>query len=100
MIIKIREVDLAEVVAAKLELPLEPYQFHAMVEIIEAKGKTLNIAQIINAMPNVSARAVARAKYNKAKSFLRNDPLVVGLSASAGLTTEEMDEYWLQALEL
>lgn len=94
------EPSASEISAKKLATPLEPYQFHAMVDIIEGNGRPLNITSLINAIPDVASKAVARSKYAHAKSFLRNDPLVAGLSAQAGLTASEMDAYWLQALEL
>jgi len=90
----------ARAVAAALETPLAPYQFHAMVEIIETGGRPLNITAIINALPAGAQRAVARAKYERATAYHRNDPLVASLSAAAGITSAEMDAYWQQAVAL
>jgi hypothetical protein len=73
---------------------LQPYQFWAMISIANLQPS------IDNALAKLSdpvQKAVATAKLNHTLSFHRNDPLVALLSADAGLTTAQVDAYWLQA---
>jgi hypothetical protein len=45
-------------------------------------------------------RAIARSRYENSQVFNRNDPLLVQLVASAGLTAQQIDGYWMQATAL
>lgn len=83
-----------------LTLPLEPYQFAAMVEILQGRGKPINIYAAIDAIPDLTARAVARAKYTRSASYHRHDPIMVALAAATGLTEAELDSAWIEGLTL
>lgn len=77
--------------------PLEPYQFHAMLQIA---GLTQTVQTAIDNMADATKKAVANAKLNNAKSFHHDDPLMDTLLPLVGLTQAEFDTYWKQAEEL
>ncbi len=77
--------------------PLAPYQFRAMLKIA---GIEQAVAGAIAAIEDDAQRAVAEAKLEYALSFQREDPLFDVLAPAVGLTDEEIDALWLQALSL
>ncbi len=75
-------------------VPLEQYQFHAMLKLANLEGA---VKSAIAAMPDETARAVAEAKLERTREFNREDSLVIDLSTAIGLTSAELDEMWLKA---
>ena len=79
------------------EVHLEPYQFHAMLKI---SGMENLVRQTITGLTDPRERSLAEAKFEKAHFYNRADPLVIALSAQAGLTAQEVDTMWLEASKL
>lgn len=79
------------------DYPLERYQFLAMLDIAGLKPL---VATAIASIADRAQRAVAQAKFDSTSTFERNDPLLVSLSAAAGLTPGQVDAYWMQAKDL
>ncbi len=77
--------------------PLEPYQFHAMLELA---GHEEAVKTAIAALPDAKARAVAKAKLERRPEFNREDELVLELSTAIGITPEDLNEMWLEASKL
>jgi len=73
---------------------LEPDQFHTMLNL---SGYLPDIEAVLAASDDMVFVAAARAKLQFAKHFVRDDPLVVGLAQSIGLTPEMLDSMWDQA---
>ena len=86
--------------ADPLAEPLEPWRFHAMIEVIEGRGKPLQIMEAIDAIPSLPARAAARARYQRAEYYVRTDPLMGALAQAADMTEAELDAAWLEAQRL
>jgi hypothetical protein len=76
------------------DYPLEPYQFFAMLEILD---KEAAVEAAIDAIEDATQRAVARAKWKHTLRFDRNDPLFAQLAPVVGLTDAEIDAAWMQA---
>lgn len=75
---------------------LEPYQFFAMLEL---SGKRVTLDAYIDALPEPD-QTVARAKLNHSKIFRRDNDLVLAAQAGMGLTSQELDALWLQAVDI
>lgn len=76
--------------------PLEPYLFFVMLKIL---GKEAAAEAAVNAIPDATHKAVARAKWKHATRFDRNDPLFSQLAPVVGLTNSQIDTAWMQAKE-
>ena len=76
---------------------LSRWQFHAMLEIMGIRGA---VYAAIEAIPDATSRAVARAKLTQASYFDRSDPLIALLAPSVGLTDAQIDAAWMQAKDL
>lgn len=79
--------------------PLEPlprWKFHAMLELA---GKKPQVEAALDAMP-LPEGVIARAKYYQADIFPRDDDMVLNLAPAIGLTVEQVDVYWRQAMAL
>ena len=66
-------------------------------------GGGITLTQVDSAIAAISdptERATAEIEWNFATQFERLHPLVVSLSASLGLTPEQVDTMWTGALEL
>lgn len=74
---------------------LEPYQFHALLNIT---GYVHDIDSLLADADPVYAGA-ARSKLDKSTFYRRDDPLLTDLFAAVGLTPEQVDDLWLDALE-
>lgn len=86
--------------AAKLDpnnFPLQPYQFHAMLEI---GGIAEAVDLAIEAMADPAQKAVAKARMKHSIKFDRDDALFALLGPAVGLTSEEIDALWMQAKDL
>jgi len=79
------------------DYPLQPYQFRAMLVIANLQPM---VDAALASIPDPTARAVATAKMEFALLFERSDPLVDQLGAAAGLTTTQIDAYWMGAKDL
>ena len=79
------------------DYPLQPYQFWAMVAIANLQTA---IDNALSAITDPVQKAIATAKLNHTLSFNRNDPLVNLLGEAAGLTSDQIDAYWMQAKDL
>jgi len=77
--------------------PLNPYQFRAMIAIA---GIEQAIDDAVAAIPDVMQKAVARAKLDYALAFHRDDPLISMLAPTVGLTDDQIDTMWRQAVQL
>lgn len=82
--------------SSPLSMPLTPRQFHAMVENM---GLTDALFDAIKAMPQPQ-RGIAYGAVYYASSYDRNDPMFVLLGPVLGMTPEQIDAAWLQALEI
>lgn len=76
------------------DYPLQRYQFDAMLDIAGLKPL---ITPAIASITDPVQRAVAQAKYDDTQVFNRTDPLLNQLAAAAGLTSAQVDAYWMQA---
>jgi hypothetical protein len=74
--------------------PLEPFQFWAMIDILEKKDA---IYAAIGAIPDKTQRAVVKAKLERMERFDRDDPLFAQLAPAVGLASDEIDAAWIQA---
>lgn len=80
-----------------LDYQLQRYQFLAMLTIANlASLVTFAIGKITDPVQ----KAVAQAKYDSTQIFQRDDPVLNLLASNAGLTSEQVDAYWLQAKDL
>ena len=80
-----------------IEIPsLQPYQFFAVLEL---SGKKDALYDFINNLP-IPNNVVAKAKLEHTLSFNRNDPLVLSAQQALGLSEQELDNLWAQALTL
>jgi hypothetical protein len=79
------------------DYPLTRVQFMAMLDIA---GLRATAEAQIDAIEDPVQRAIARSRYENSQVFNRNDPLLVQLVASAGLTAQQIDGYWMQATAL
>lgn len=75
---------------------LAPYQFHAMVALT---GYDADIRAAIAADPDPGFAAAALAKYLYSTYYKRTDPFVEGLAQVVGLTGEQLDALWANALQ-
>jgi hypothetical protein len=62
-------------------------------------GKRAEIDLAIEAMEE-PARSIAKAKIARSQSYDRDDPLFASLAAAIEMTETELDDLWLQALEI
>lgn len=79
------------------DYPLQPFQFFALLGIL---GKTDSVTAAIDAIPDATQRAVAKAKFQHSLSFDRSDPLFASLAPAVGLTDAEIDTAWMQAKDI
>lgn len=79
------------------DYPLTRVQFMAMLDIA---GLLTTAETQIDAISDPVQRAIARSRFENVQTFNRDDPLLVQLAASAGLTSEQVDQYWMQAKDL
>jgi hypothetical protein len=90
------DLDLAYETANPILPDLLPYQFWAMVEI---SGKRNALDTFANSLPG-NQKIVAKAKLQHTLSFRRDNELVEAARQGIGLTSEELDDLWLQAAAL
>lgn len=76
---------------------LAPWQFRAVLEI---HGLVDKIDAAVEAIPDLSERAVARAKLDYALIFQRSDPLFASLGPAVGLSESDTDAMWAQGAAL
>lgn len=76
--------------------PLKPYQFHAAVQIHGIGGM---LAEAMAQLPD-RERCIAEAKLNRMEEYHRDDPTVVALIQAMGITDEQADAMWTDALSL
>ena len=74
--------------------PLKPYQFHAALQI-NGINKLLTTA-VARLKPR--DRAIVEAKLQRMSEYHRYDPTVVSMLAAMGLTDEQADAMWTDAL--
>ena len=79
------------------DYPLTRVQFMAMLDIA---GLLTTAETQIDAISDPVQQAIARSRFENVQTFNRDDPLLVQLAASAGLTSEQVDQYWMQAKDL
>lgn len=75
---------------------LEPWRFFAMLEL---SGKRADLDAFIDALPEPQ-RTVAKAKLDRSLVFYRDNDLVEQARQAIGMTNEELDAAWTQALSL
>ncbi|PCJ96801.1 MAG: hypothetical protein COA52_00920 [Hyphomicrobiales bacterium] len=80
-----------------VDYPLNAVQFFAMLEIL---GKTEAVDTAIDAIPDTTEKAVAKAKFKHSVEFNRDDPLFAALAPVVGLTAAEIDTAWMAAKEI
>lgn len=80
-----------------VDYPLEPFQFFAMLEIL---GKTDAVNTAIDAIPDATQKAVAKAKFQHMQLFERDDPLFSSLAPVVGLTDAQIDAAWMTAKDI
>lgn len=73
--------------------PLPGWKLNAMLEV---SGKTQAVQDAIDAIPDATDRAVARARLSQGGSFRRDDPIFTLLGGAADLTDAE----WMTAKDL
>lgn len=77
--------------------PLAPYQFRAMLKIA---GVEQQVMEAIANLPDETTKALAEAKMDYALAYHRDEPLFAMLAPVVGLTDEQIDALWLQAVSL
>lgn len=90
----------AESAAAQTDpknFPLQPYQFHAMLEI---GGVAEAVDLAIVAIVDPAQKAVANARMKHSSQFDRDDPLFAALAPAVGLSEAQVDALWMQAKDL
>lgn len=75
---------------------LEPWRFFAVLQLA---GYADNLDAFIAAMPEPD-KTVARNKLDRTLIFIRDNDLVLAAQAGMGITSEQLDALWLQALSL
>lgn len=76
--------------------PLQKWRFETMIDI---NGLREGIDQAIAGMPEPQ-RTIAINKRNYVPEFFRDDPLFEELGPALGMTPEQIDDMWEQALTL
>lgn len=81
--------------------PLEPWQFHAMVDILEMRGvlSRADIDAAVAQLPTVDQIA-AKNKIAHSKRFDFDDPLFTRLTKAVGLKEKDFRAAWLEAKDL
>jgi len=80
---------------ARQFLPLNRIQFEFMVEKL---GVGAAIEAAIEAIPEGDEQILARVLYRSGQLFERGHSLFTTLAPAVGLTTEQIDAAWLQAM--
>lgn len=73
--------------------PLKRWQFKAMVDYL---GIADTIETAINSFPDPLQRSIVMARYKESDLYHRNDPLFDQIANLIGLSTEDLDNAWLQ----
>ena len=79
-----------------LTVPLNSVQFDAMLGLT---GKRDDIMIFVNALDEPH-RSIALAKINRSTAYHRNDELFAQIAPVVGISDEQLNAYWLQALEI
>lgn len=74
-------------------LPLQPYQFFAMLTL---SGKKAELEAFIDGLPSPQ-NVIARAKLEHTSEFRRGNELVLTAQAALGLTDQQLNTLWAQA---
>jgi hypothetical protein len=77
---------------------LTPRQFNLMLLQIDMDWADIEAG--IEAISDTSIRKVAHVEFNRANSFRRSHPLVVGLGSSLGFPAVQLDALWAAAGDL
>jgi hypothetical protein len=88
------DVKMAEVFTPDALPPLEAWRFEAAM-LTHGLAATVNAA--IASMPE-PARSIATAKRARSIEYHRDDPLVMQISAAAGLSPGALDALWREAM--
>lgn len=75
--------------------PLKRWQFMAMVDLLGISDKVL---VAIEALPDATARAIAKSRYLNSDTYNRGDDLFDVLGPAVGLTPAEIDAAWMQVV--
>lgn len=82
--------------ANHLATPLEPWRFHAMLEV---NNLTTAARGAITGMTG-RAGVVATQRFERANEFHRSDALVTTLAATLGISDADLDAMWVEALTM
>jgi len=75
--------------------PLNRIQFEFMIEKL---GIDAAVTAAIDAMPTGDAKILAKVLYRSGQEFVRTHSLFTTLAPAIGMTSEQIDEAWLQAM--
>lgn len=76
--------------------PLKPYQFHAAMQI---HGISEMLTAAMAGLPS-RERFIAEAKLLRMDEYHRNDPTVESLIQAMGITNEQADAMWTDAMSI
>ncbi len=93
---RIEPEPVAEPETDPLTVPLNSVQFEAMLGLT---GKRDDIMIFVNALDEPQ-RSIALAKINRSIAYHRNNELFAQIATAVGISDEQLDAYWLQALEI
>ncbi|MCP4184238.1 MAG: hypothetical protein GY761_13140 [Hyphomicrobiales bacterium] len=78
-----------------LALSITRMQFKAILRINDLFDA---VKTAIEAIPNANTKAVVLSKFEENDRYNRDDPLFTTLGATLGISSDEIDAMWLQAL--
>jgi hypothetical protein len=81
------------------DIALNRVQFKSMLAILNITIEQINAA-IDGAITDQTQNAIAKVKVTESELYHRNDPLFSALAPAIGLTTEQIDTAWEQAIQI
>jgi hypothetical protein len=84
---------------APTDIALNRVQFKSMLAILNITIDQIDAA-IDSAITNATQNAIAKVKVVESELYRRDDPLFSSLAPAVGLTSEQIDAAWEQALQI
>lgn len=83
-----------------LTLPLNQIQFFTLLEVAFGKTSEDVVVIIEQSITDPMQRVAAKNKFLRSQNYERSDPMFAMLAPVLGITSEQIDAAWIQALQI
>lgn len=78
-------------------IPITRVQFKAVLRLNNLYDA---VVAVLDSIPDPKQKVIAQTKFDESETYDRNDSLFLTLGPAVGLSEDDIDSLWLQALEI